>query len=165
MGEYIDAQVDISDALRGLERLRSVRVSLARSMGVAGGQVFRDEAKLLAPVKDGVLRDSIYLAFRDARSTGDIVTYSITWNHSKAPHGHLIEFGHWQPFKVISLPDGSYVTTGVRLSAPKWTPAQPFLRPAYTGSLVRARNAMMERARERLPELLNGAAAGAGDEP
>lgn len=165
MGEFIDAQVDFSDAIRGLERLREVRVSLARSMGVAGGQIFRDEAKVLAPVKDGILRDSIYLAYRDARSTGDQITYSITWNHSKAPHGHLIEFGHWQPFKVISLPDGSFVTTGVRLSAPKWTPAQPFLRPAYTSSLVRARNAMIERARQRLPELLKGGFSGVSDEP
>ena len=163
MGEYIDAQVDFSDAIRGLERLRAARVSLARSMGVAGGQVFRDEAKQLAPVKDGILRDAIYLAFRDAQSTGDQVTYSVTWNHSKAPHGHLIEFGHWQPFNVITLPDGRFVTTGVRLPFPKWTPAHPFLRPAFNSSLFRAQNAMMQRGRERLPELLNG--AGVNDEP
>lgn len=165
MGEYVNAQVDFSDVIRGLERLKQVRVSLARSMAVAGGQVFRDEAKLLAPVKQGILRDAIYLAFRERFSTGDEVTYSVTWNHSKAPHGHLIEFGHWQPFKVLTLPDGRFVSTDVRLPFPKWVPAEPFLRPAYSSAGQRAQEAMFARGRERLPELLSAPGSGEADGP
>ena len=39
----------------------------------------------------------------------------------------------------------------------KDVPAYPFLRPAYEASAARAVKAMIERGRERLPELLNEA--------
>lgn len=154
----IEAKVDFSSALAGLERLAGeARVSLARSMAVAGGQVFRDEAKLRAPVETGRLRDSIYLAFRDGKSTDQQVMYSVTWNSKKAPHGHLLEFGHWQPYKVVRKPDGSYVSVKSQpLPAPKWVPARPFLRPALDAAMSRAREAMLKRGSERLAELLRG---------
>ena len=138
-----------------------LREHLARSMGVAGGQVMRDEAKLLAPKDSGVLADAIYLAFRDKESTEARVVYRVTWNARKAPHGHLLEFGHWQPYTVVRLPDGSYFTDKSRpLPQPKWIPAHPFLRPAM-GAWPQAQSAMIRRGRQRLPELL----AGAIDEP
>ena len=111
----IEAKVDFSSALAGLERLAGeARVSLARSMAVAGGQVFRDEAKLRAPVKTGRLRDSIYLAFRDGKSTDQQVMYSVTWNSKKAPHGHLVEFGHWQ---VVAAAILGWLSSAQRISA------------------------------------------------
>lgn len=102
---------------------------LARSMAVAGGQVLRDEAKHHAPVDTGLLRDSIYLAFKEDRSTGGQVVYSVSWNSKTAPHGHLIEFGTYK------------------------MPAKPFLRPAYDAA-PRAQAAMLARGRERAAELL-----------
>lgn len=114
----------------------------------------RDHAKEYAPVKDGVLRNAIYLAYRDAYSDDTKVTYSISWNASKAPHGHLIEFGHWQPFVTTLLKDGTWVTTHVRLKEPVWVAAHPFLRPALTGSAVEAHDAMLARGRVRLPQLI-----------
>lgn len=136
------------------------RISLARSMGVAGGEVLRDEAKLRAPIKDGVLQSAIYLAFRDTRSNDRVVMYSVSWNAKKAPHGHLLEFGHWQPYAIRKLPDGRVVTDKtVLLAQPKWIAAHPFLRPAWDAR-HRAREAMLQRGRERLPELLAGIKAG-----
>lgn len=151
----VEAHAQVGDALAGLDRLTGdLATSLARSMCVAGGKVLRDEAKVLAPVATGKLRDSIYLAFKDNRSSSRQVTYSVTWNASKAPHGHLLEFGHWQPFVTIKTRDGEFITTNVRLPTPKWVAAHPFLRPALDSAASRAISAMIERGRERLPELL-----------
>jgi len=151
----VSAKLDVSGWTKALDNLAGEkRVSLARSMCVAGGEVLRDEAKLLAPFENGVLKDAIYLAYKDDRSTEAQVVYSVSWNHRKAPHGHLIEFGHWQPYKVVKLPNGDWFTTKEKLPSPKWISAKPFLRPAYDIAKGRAVQAMIERGKQRLPELL-----------
>jgi HK97 gp10 family phage protein len=119
-----------------------VKEKLARSMGVAGGQVMRDEAKLQAPVMTGLLSESIYLAFKDDRSNDAQVVYSVSWNSKTAPHGHLLEFGHW------------HVTGGKGGEQTSWTAAKPFLRPAYDIAKPKAAQAMMARGKVRAAELL-----------
>ena len=158
MANGLQATFDTSGWATGLDRLLGpARVSLARSMAVAGGEVLRDEAKARVNTRNGVLANAIYLAFREAYSTDKEVQYAVTWNKSKAPHGHLIEFGHWRIYAVIRKPDGSYVTDKRRkLPSPKWVPAYPFLRPAYEAASARAHAAMIQRGRQRLPELLAG---------
>ena len=49
----VNASVDLSSVLAGLDRLSGVSESLARSMAVAAGQAVRDEAKARAPVDTG----------------------------------------------------------------------------------------------------------------
>ena len=133
------------------------RVSLARSMAVAGGEVLRDEARLLAQLgPTGNLKSAIYLAYKDTRSNESQQVYSVSWNHRKAPHGHLIEFGHWQPYRVVKLANGDWITTDEKLPAPKWISAKPFLRPAFDMAKERAKQAMTARGRQRLKELLSG---------
>ncbi|RSF08807.1 HK97 gp10 family phage protein [Achromobacter aegrifaciens] len=156
MANGLQASFDTSGWSAGLDRLLGpARVSLARSMAVAGGEVLRDEAKARVNTHNGVLGAAIYLAFRERYSTDQEVQYAVTWNKSKAPHGHLVEFGHWQIYAVIRKPDGTYVTDKRRKRAsPKWVPAYPFLRPAFDAANGRARLAMIQRGRERLPELL-----------
>lgn len=145
------------------------RKSLARSMAVAGGTVLRDEAKRLAPRASGKLSEAIYLAYRDKESTESVVTYRVSWNSKTAPHGHLQEFGHWRYNKIVNgIPQRSlragktkgkgpqdHVPPGA-LDKPVWVPANPFLRPAYDSASQRAQQAMIERGRVRLPELLAG---------
>lgn len=149
------SSADFSDWARALDGLQgSLREKLARSMAVAGGKLLRDEAKALAPVESGRLKSSIYLAYRERASTEAQVVYSVSWNAKTAPHGHLIEFGHWQPYKVVRKPDGTFATDKSQPRAsPKWIAAKPFLRPAEA-AWPRAREAMIRRGRERLPELL-----------
>ena len=176
-------KVDLSDAFAGLDALgQAAKEHLPRSMAVAGGQLLRDEAKLRAPVYDGAsalasgdtvknprtpgqLRDAIYLAYSESRSIPQIgqATYSVSWNAAKAPHGHLLEFGHWRINKLVKGKDGWHPTTE-RLPSPKWVSAIPFLRPAYEARGQDVIAAMMERGRVRLaeimanPELLKGSA-------
>lgn len=168
MADTFEFKSDVKSALSGLDRLAGdMATHLARSMCVAGGKVIRDEAKLLAPVgteeggsiHPGALRDSIYLAFKDG-SDGKNVRYSVSWNAKKAPHGHLLEFGHWQPYVVAKIAGGGYYSTKIKKDAPTWTPAHPFLRPALDSAGARATQAMIARGRERLPELLAGGANG-----
>jgi HK97 gp10 family phage protein len=102
---------------------------LARSMAVEGGKILRDEAKHHCPVDSGLLQGSIYLAFKEDRSSAAQVVYSVSWNSKTAPHGHLVEFGTYK------------------------MPAKPFLRPAYDAA-PRAQAAMVARGRERAAELL-----------
>lgn len=153
----VEATVDTSQWEAAIAKLAGpLRTHLARSMAVAGGKVLRDEAILLAPVKSGLLKSAIYLAYKDTKSNDAVVTYSVTWNSKIAPHGHLLEFGHWQPYEVKKLPNGDFVTTKTLLPSPKWIHASPFLRPAQDSAGARARKAMIDRGRERLPELLAG---------
>lgn len=169
----IKANVDFKGAIDGLNKLVGpVRTSLARSMAVAGGQMLRDEAKARCPVggdmstatrnagessRPGLLRDSIYLAFKDGQSTPEKAVYSVSWNHKMAPHGHLVEFGHWQIYKVYRAKNGEWYTNmKAKLAEPRWIAAHPFLRPALDAKGEAAMAAMVARGRERLPELLRG---------
>lgn len=154
----MSATFDTTGWLKGLDMLAGpLRESLARSAGVAGGKVLRDEAKLLAPKDSGRLASSIYLAFSPERSQGGHIIYSVSWNARTAPHGHLLEFGHWRRYQVRKLANGEWITLKNQpLPEPKWVAAHPFLRPAEA-AWPRARAAMVERMRVRLPELLAGA--------
>jgi len=154
MVDGVVARMDFSGLFAGLDKLAGpILQHLARSMGVAGGQVYRDNAMAFAPVRDGALRSSIYLAFRPAYSDESKATYRISWNATKAPHGHLIEFGHWQTNVQYQGSDGQWYS-GEPLKEPKWIAAHPFIRPALEGSTAMATNAMLARGRQRLPELL-----------
>ena len=170
----IQAKADLSSAFAGLDKLAGpLRVSLARSMGVAAGTVFRDEAKRQAPIGNqgadegispypGALKESIYLAFNEGATTDARVVYAVSWNSKIAPHGHWIEFGHWRVNELVPIGDGGlWIATEQRLDNPVWVPAQPFMRPALEGRRDAAMQAASARARARLPELLAGTSGGA----
>lgn len=160
---------DFEEAFKRLDGLAEVaKQHLPRSMLVATGQIVRDEAKARAPVfdgstalkggsnvdhppKPGLLQEAIYLAYSDKRSLPEAGkhTYSVTWNSTKAPHGHLLEFGHWR-YNVIQ---GGYPKED-KLAAPKWVPASPFLRPAFDAVIDVALQAGLDRGRGRMNEIL-----------
>ncbi|GAB3763480.1 hypothetical protein GCM10028796_17040 [Ramlibacter monticola] len=85
----------------------------------------------------GSLRSSIYQAFVEKDSVElpsggySRVRYDVSWNPVKAPHAHLIEYGHIQKFKVYLGADGKWYTNKkAPLPAPKQIAARPFMRPA-----------------------------------
>lgn len=87
--------------------------------------------------KTGNLRASIYQAFSEQNSAKagagySRATYHVSWNARKAPHGHLVEYGHIQKFKVYLGKDGKWYTRKDRpLPAPRQVAAHPFIRPAF----------------------------------
>lgn len=162
MADGFRVKIDDAAVQRALSSMDKLANSLGRSMAVAGGELLRDVAKVLAPVggagpdgsiTPGLLRSAIYLAYKD-NSTHESIRYAVSWNSRKAPHGHLLEFGHWQPYKVYMTADGGFRTSKQKLDVPKWIEARPFLRPTIESSGARAVKAMLARGRERLPELL-----------
>lgn len=118
-----DAVTGIDDIIKGLGQFLEIREPLARAMGVAMGQVVRDEAIVRAPElkpgdegydnqRRGQLKEAIYLAFDGRRSVlnaGHYV-YQVSWNAKKAPHGHLVEFGHWMAYKFARGEEGKFYT-------------------------------------------------------
>lgn len=114
--------------------------------------------------KSGNLAGSIYQAFSPENSGEKSATYHISWNASKAPHGHLVEFGHIQRYAVHLGDDGKWYTLVrpsmrdkpkpkrrasqaekdayyvIREGGPRQIAAQPFVRPAYyrQGEAIRA---------------------------
>lgn len=151
------------DLVASLDRLEAVVLEKVVRSGAAGmasaiaAEVEANVAKLAngAPVvvngethEPGTLQGAIYWAFDDRASTDLRKTYGVSWNRSKAPHGHLIEFGHWRVNRVYRDDDGHLVATRERLPEPEFVPAQPFLRPALA-ALPRAIQAGMEAMRRR----------------
>lgn len=140
------------DLLAGLEQLADdVEEHVVRSVAHAGALVFYDEARALAPVyrgtekkgvRPGQLRDAIYRAYAERQSTAGAAVYQISWNTRKAPHGYLIEHGHWLVRKV----DG-------KKKRVRWVPPHSFIRRAFDRSAA-AIEAMRNRAVQKMAEAL-----------
>jgi hypothetical protein len=100
--------------------------------------------------KTGNLASSIYQAFStdNSRPAGDgyaDATYHVSWNATKAPHGHLVEFGHLQKFKVYVGKDGKWYTNkDAPLATPRQVGAKAFVRRAMS-EFPRAEEAMAAR--------------------
>ncbi|MGE4334660.1 MAG: HK97 gp10 family phage protein [Pigmentiphaga sp.] len=126
------------DAVEGLARfIDAVEQRVVRPAAHAGALVFYERARELAPeysgppksgIKPGQLRAAIYRVFSDDRSTDDAKIYQISWNHTKAPHGHWMEYGNSR-------------------HGPK-----PFIRPAFD-FYEKALEASRERARALIGEI------------
>lgn len=170
MANVRSAVTGIDDIVRGLDKLLAIREPVARAMGVAMGTTVRDEAVERAPVllptnigydnqRANQLKEAIYLAYDGRRSIlneGHFV-YGVSWNRRKAPHGHLLEFGHFMPFEAhVDLEAGKWFTpiigtrrvdgrkrqTGIPFSHPAhpdgfFVHALPFLGPAFDAKLPR----------------------------
>lgn len=140
-----------------------VKESLARRMLVEGGVLLRDAAKGNARMaanaegKDvrGVLAASIYLVYEKESETKSSYTYKISWNSKIAPHGHLVEFGHWMTHKVYKARNGEWYTLKDQpLDAPRWVAARPFLKPTFDSYGNVAIRAMILRGQKELPIIL-----------
>lgn len=134
--------VDMSEVIAGIKRLHGAKEPVARAMGYAMGVEVRDAAKMLVPVgtdidgskRPGLLKSAIYNAYDDHANVlgADNFTYVVSWNRKKAPHGHLVEFGHWMPYQYRTDYHGSFWTVPIpQKRGPKWVSARPFLGPAY----------------------------------
>lgn len=122
--------IDTAAVTAGLDKLVDQAYSVARTIGAAVGAAMRDEAKSKVRSHSGKLAAAIVVKYAPEWSTDKQVRYIVTWNRKKAPHGHLVEFGHRRYNEVVQLPNGQWITTNNKLEHPEWVPARPFLRPA-----------------------------------
>ena len=128
----IDSTLTMADDFTaGLDRLgKEVEAKVLFSGAAAMALVFYDEVRInvLKHYKTGTLYNSIYRVYSEAHSKPERVVYEVSWNKTKAPHGHLIEFGTSR------------------------APAYPFLRPAFSVAPA-ALDAGLARMTERMSEV------------
>ena len=132
---------DLSSITRGLQDLDGKRESLARRMLEPCAAEFRDQARLNAPegdeitsayhdgktgsIESGTLRRAIYQAFRDKQSTGTKFVYMVSWNHTNAFWGHMVEWGVSRKWQIVwDAKDQKFVTLG-----PGWAKGEPGRSP------------------------------------
>ncbi len=147
--------IDVSGALGQVDAIVADCEAAARPAAQAAAQVLYDEVKRnVAGIKrkTGNLASSIYQAYSRDNSAVGKATYHVSWNARKAPHGHLVEFGHLQRYEVTFDPQTKRFTTHKDrpLASPKQVAARPFIRPA-----VAKFEAAMQAAQERYLEELS----------
>lgn len=165
----------LNKALAGMEGSIADAV---RPAAQAAAQVIYDAAKANVGkirTKTGNLSSSIYQAYKDKQSTDSRAAYEISWNPKKAPHAHLVEFGHIQRYQAYIGKDGNYYTMVqagmrgkkkpsrkasmavkdayyvLRKGGPVQVAAQPFMRPAKNAFPV-ARQAAADKILEAIRE-------------
>jgi hypothetical protein len=184
-GNSFGMELDLSAVNDMLSALESGVEEAIRPMAQAGAQVIYERVKLnvqgLGRVT-GNLDRSIYQYFSGEKSEdGKRAEYHISWNHKKAPHGHLVEFGYLQRYRYYQTNDGQVrpmVRPGmdgqpppprrasqaqkdayyVTLPSPKQVPGKAFVRSAAS-SLPEAQKAAQAELWRRLFE--QGAYGGA----
>jgi len=150
-------KADTSGLNSFLDELEGVVDEAVRPAAQAGTQVLYDEVqKNVSRIgkKTGNLAASIYQVYSKDGSGPGYATYHVSWNTKKAPHGHLVEYGHIQRYASYVGRDGKWYTAKrpeargkkkpgknasqaerdayyvLRPGGPAQIAAQPFVRPA-----------------------------------
>jgi HK97 gp10 family phage protein len=131
----VTMSVDMGEVNAWLDGMASTVEDASRPAAQAGAQVLYDEVRRnVAAIgkKSGNLERSIYQVFSKDQSAQGRATYHVSWNARKAPHGHLVEYGHVQRYKVVvNKKTGKWVTLkSAPLAQPRHVGARPFVRPA-----------------------------------
>lgn len=130
-----------------------------RHGGGAAVEVLYNEMRVgaSAPVeRTGNLRNSIYRYLDKNASTPTRLVYYVGPNKRKAPHWHLIEFGHWMYYETKVI-NGKFITFRNRpLPQPRWVPATPFIRPTFHAKIKQALEAGKRRIGESIKGIQNG---------
>lgn len=124
-----------------------------RPAAQAGAQVLYEA--VLANVralgrKTGNLASAIYQVYSNQSVPGQKAVYHVSWNHIKAPHGRLVEYGHIQKYAAYVGKDGQWYTAKKNgkpvplAGGPRQIAPRPFVRPA-AAQLPAAEQAMRER--------------------
>lgn len=139
-----------------------IKESLARRMLVSGGVLLRDAAASNARMganqegveTRGVLASAMRLVHTPESENDYTFAYKVSWNSKIAPHGHLVEFGHWMTHKVYKASNGEWYTLKDQpLDAPVWVAARPFMRPTFDSYGSLAIKVMLQRGQEEWPKL------------
>lgn len=94
-GEAIKAEVAIEGAA-GMafviyEEARSLAPVSSKPHYFYGTQFKKTGVRYL--IQPGTLKEAIYRVYSPERSHDTLKLYRISWNHEKAPHGFMVEFG------------------------------------------------------------------------
>lgn len=170
-GRTRGSTVDVSEVVAGFKKLAGIKESLGRTIAFEMADVVYNEAHVRVPVgteeggsiTPGLLKSALYRAY-DERQTilsPDTYRYTISWNSKKAPHGHLVEFGHWMPFKYVRDKSGEYWTVvgepnpGSNGPGGFWVEQKAFLGPAFDATQRALPEVAFSAGRRRFQELMS----------
>lgn len=129
--------VDMSALKEYLDELRESVAEAVRPAAAAAAKVVYDRVKMnvdqLGRVT-GNLSNSIYRVLSEDNSGPGVATYHISWNHLKAPHGHLVEFGYMRRYRYYQGADGQVrpmVRTGMEAKRRPGRKASDAAKAAY----------------------------------
>lgn len=147
---------DMVGALTRFEE--EVKGDALKSAAWAGATVMYDEMRERVPTKSGGLKDSIYRWRDRGKQSKDLVVYAIGPNKAKAPHWHLIEYGHYLINVVIkNAITGESQGLKTRRLQKTFVPPVPYIRPTFNAKVRQALTAMRRRLGERVREITNKA--------
>jgi hypothetical protein len=101
--------IDLSGIESLFDELGDAAEAAARPGAQAAAQVIHDAAKTNVAALgrvSGNLAASIYQAYSRDNSGDGYATYHVSWNARTAPHGGLVEYGHWQRYVVVNTKRG-----------------------------------------------------------
>ncbi|GGX32790.1 hypothetical protein GCM10007242_44680 [Pigmentiphaga litoralis] len=133
----------------------NVRTEVLRPTVYAAARVLYDEVRIRVPVDEGTLYGAVYHWHSEKESTAGRVVYYVGVNKKKAPHWHLVEFGHYRTNELVRV-NGRWMATTRRLETPVWVPAYPYIRPSYDAKIGAALQSALDRAGEKIEEIANG---------
>lgn len=173
-GKTFDIETDLSSLDDMLDQLGDDVEGAIRPMAQAGAQVYYNRVKQNVKAlgrETGNLDESIYQAYSPENSQeGRRAEYHVSWNHKKAPHGHLVENGYLQRYRYYQDNQGRVlpmVRPGmdgkppperhasqaekdaywVTLDTPRQVPGKAFVRSASSASAESIRAAEDELTR------------------
>lgn len=103
------APVDLSDLESLMSDISDAADEVVRPAAQAAIQVLYDAVKVnvaAIPRVSGNLASAIYQVYSQDNSGPALATYHLSWNANKAPHGGLVEYGHWQRYVVVQTKKG-----------------------------------------------------------
>lgn len=93
-----------------LDALGKKAAAAIRPAAQAATQVIYERVQLNVQTlgrETGNLERSIYQHYsREKSRRGQRAEYHVSWNHYKAPHGHLVEYGYLQRYRYYQSNDG-----------------------------------------------------------
>ena len=163
-----EINVNLAGLSAYLDGMREKVEAAVRPAAQAGAEVLYRAVKVnVAGIgrKTGNLDSAIYQAFSEKQSRKGRAVYRVSWNLKKAPHGHLVEYGHIQRYKVYMGRDGNWYTAVrpemrgkpkpkhnapasvkdayyIPLATPKQIAARSFIRKAWASHRDAAEQAM-----------------------
>lgn len=147
-------KLDTTPIDRLLDQLGDDIQEALRPAAQAGAQVLYDAVKRNVSninTVTGNLNNSIYQVYSDQSHPYKAV-YHISWNARKAPHGHLVEYGYIQKYRVIVDKNGDFKTLKSKpLPEPKYIPGKAFVRSAAMWS-----DQALAAAEQKLFDVLTG---------
>lgn len=153
MADGLRMSLSSAGIVAGLENLnRELQDKALRKASYEVCTVLYDELRLTVPKATGNMEKAIY-RYRHENSGAANEFWTVGVNLVKAPHFHLVEHGHWQPYKVI-FSGGRFITTKEKLSSPKWTPPNAFFRASYDSKINVALQAGLDSLKAQLKEFV-----------